>query len=220
MVLGTALQTYGEKLTDQQEVLTSLGRHHHRRLRGGERAYSGQQCRRRSAALTSAAAQVFVYDAAGRVEIAARTALGAMAEGDALRTLLAALRRLLKISPVNTVARTPRNRRCRARTPCIHFLSVTRSHDFACRRLGRRVPLDVVMLAIVLSHATLAGPARSRTPDEINAWHATKDQFMRESDDSPIPAAQRASFPPLSYFPVSADYRVPAATDRRGRARR
>ena len=50
------------------------------------------------------AAQVFIYDAASRVEIAARTALAAMAEGDTLRTLLAALRRLLKISPVNTVA--------------------------------------------------------------------------------------------------------------------
>ncbi len=54
--------------------------------------------------LHQVAAQVFVYDAANRVEIAARTALGAMAEGDALRTLLAALRRLLKVPPVNTVS--------------------------------------------------------------------------------------------------------------------
>jgi hypothetical protein len=42
---------------------------------------------------------------AARVEIAARGALAAMAEGDTLRTLLAALRRILKTSPVNTVAR-------------------------------------------------------------------------------------------------------------------
>jgi uncharacterized protein (DUF1684 family) len=47
--------------------------------------------------------------------------------------------------------------------------------------------------------------------DEINAWHATKDQFMRESPDSPVPAAQRGSFPPLAYFPVTPEYRVPAA---------
>ena len=47
---------------------------------------------------------MYVNDAAGRVEIAARTALAAMAEGDTLRTLLAALRRLLKATPVNTVA--------------------------------------------------------------------------------------------------------------------
>jgi len=52
-----------------------------------------------------AAAEVYVADAAGRVEIAARTALAAMAEGDNLRTLLAALRRVLKPAPVNTVAR-------------------------------------------------------------------------------------------------------------------
>ena len=39
-----------------------------------------------------------------RIEAAARQALAAMAEGDTLRTLLAALRRLLKVAPVNTVA--------------------------------------------------------------------------------------------------------------------
>jgi hypothetical protein len=38
------------------------------------------------------------------VEIAARTALAGMAEGDTLRTMLAALRRILKVTPVNTVA--------------------------------------------------------------------------------------------------------------------
>ena len=35
---------------------------------------------------------------------AARSALAAMADGDTLRTLLAALRRVLKVTPVNTVA--------------------------------------------------------------------------------------------------------------------
>lgn len=34
---------------------------------------------------------------------------------------------------------------------------------------------------------------------------------MRESEDSPVLAAQRASFPPLTYFPISEEYRVPAA---------
>ena len=46
---------------------------------------------------------MFVNDAAQRVEAAAKSALAAMAEGDTLRTLLAALRRILKTSPVNTV---------------------------------------------------------------------------------------------------------------------
>ncbi len=47
-------------------------------------------------------------------------------------------------------------------------------------------------------------------PDGINAWHSTKDEFMRRSADSPIPPERRASFPPLSYFPVEPEYRVPA----------
>jgi hypothetical protein len=54
--------------------------------------------------LHAAAARVFVNDAAGRVEQSAKTALAGMAEGDTLRTLLAALRRLLKVTPVNTIA--------------------------------------------------------------------------------------------------------------------
>jgi uncharacterized protein (DUF1684 family) len=47
-------------------------------------------------------------------------------------------------------------------------------------------------------------------PDQIAAWHAQKDQFMRASSDSPVPAAQRESFAPLPYFPVDPAYRVPA----------
>jgi len=34
---------------------------------------------------------------------------------------------------------------------------------------------------------------------------------MRSSSDSPIPREQRASFPPLAYFPIERDYRVPAS---------
>jgi hypothetical protein len=48
---------------------------------------------------------VYSCVAAARVAIAARSALAARADGDVLRTLLAALRRVLKITPVNTVAR-------------------------------------------------------------------------------------------------------------------
>jgi len=48
-------------------------------------------------------------------------------------------------------------------------------------------------------------------PDQIAAWHAEKDQFMQESSQSPVPADQRAAFPPLAYFPTDPAYRVPAA---------
>ena len=102
MVLGTAMQTYGEKLTDQQEVLM-----------GAADilidVYSAESALLRAAAtgagsLQEAAAQVFVADAAARVEITTRSTLAATVEGDTLRTLLAALRRIMKVTPVNTVA--------------------------------------------------------------------------------------------------------------------
>ena len=107
LVIGTAMQTYGDKLTDQQEVL-SYAADILIDIYAGESAVLRAQCADaadpRRAGLHVAAAQVFVNDAAQRVEAAARSALAAMAEGDTLRTLLAALRRVLKVTPVNTVA--------------------------------------------------------------------------------------------------------------------
>jgi alkylation response protein AidB-like acyl-CoA dehydrogenase len=107
MVLGTAMQTYGPKLNDEQEVLGYAAdimidtfAAESAVLRGGA-AISGSLPH---AELHEAAARVFVNDAAQRVDAAARSALAAMAEGDALRTLLAALRRILKVIPVNTIA--------------------------------------------------------------------------------------------------------------------
>src|SRR4029079_4534802 len=47
--------------------------------------------------------------------------------------------------------------------------------------------------------------------DSINEWRTTKDTFMQHSPDSPIPADRRASFPPLTYFPIQPEYRVPAS---------
>jgi alkylation response protein AidB-like acyl-CoA dehydrogenase len=107
MVLGTAMQTYGDKLTDQQEVLsyaadilidTYAAESAVLRARAaGDNSQSGVD-------LHEAAARVFVSEAALRIESAAKNAVAAMAEGDTLRTLLAALRRVLKVTPANTVA--------------------------------------------------------------------------------------------------------------------
>jgi uncharacterized protein len=47
-------------------------------------------------------------------------------------------------------------------------------------------------------------------PDQIAASRAEKDEFMRRSPESPVPDEKRGSFPPLSYFPIDAAYRVPA----------
>ena len=107
MVLGTAMQTYGQKLNDEQEVLSYAAD-----IMIDTYAAESAVLRARAAAaaahphrdLHEAAARTFVNDAAQRLESAARSALAAMAEGDTLRTLLAALRRVLKVTPVNTVA--------------------------------------------------------------------------------------------------------------------
>ena len=107
MIVGTAMQTYGEKLTDQQEVLgyaADILIDNFAAESAVLRARCAAAAPSRATELHAAAAQVFVNDAAQRVENAARSALAGMAEGDTLRTLLAALRRVLKVTPVNTVA--------------------------------------------------------------------------------------------------------------------
>jgi Acyl-CoA dehydrogenase, C-terminal domain len=107
IVLGTAMQTYGDALTDEQEVLgfaADLLIDTYAADSAVLRAREAARTKQTSARLHEAAARVFVNDAAGRVETAAKSGLAAMAEGDTLRTLLAALRRVLKANPVNTVA--------------------------------------------------------------------------------------------------------------------
>jgi hypothetical protein len=106
MVLGTAMQTYGTQLADQQEVLllsADILCDTFAAESAVLRAAAAQSGDARRAA-HEAAARTFVHDAAGRVEIAARGALEAMSEGDTLRTLLAALRRIMKVAPANAVA--------------------------------------------------------------------------------------------------------------------
>jgi hypothetical protein len=100
MVLGSAMQKFGEKLSDEQELLSWTADIL-------IDTYAAESCVARAvqtqAPLVADAATVFTNDAAARVEVAARQALAAIAEGDTLRTLLAALRRTLKVTPVNTV---------------------------------------------------------------------------------------------------------------------
>jgi len=64
------------------------------------------------------------------------------------------------------------------------------------------------------SAVLLTGLSCSKPPvpyaDQISAWHAEKDRFMRESSESPVLPEKRATFPPLTYFPTDPSYRVPA----------
>jgi len=109
MTLGLGMQTYGEKLGDEQEALmmmsdimmdTFLAESAVLRARQA----AGSAAAKSLAPLHADAAAVFAHDAGLRCETTARTLLAAMASGDTLRTSLAALRRLLKVAPINTVA--------------------------------------------------------------------------------------------------------------------
>ena len=107
MVLGTAMQTYGQKLNDEQEVLgyaADIMIDTYAAESAVLRARAAGAAAHPHAGLHEAAARTFVNEAALRVEGAARNALAAMADGDTLRVLLAALRRILKVTPINTVA--------------------------------------------------------------------------------------------------------------------
>src|SRR5687768_863446 len=107
MVLGTAMQTYGPKLNDEQEILSYAADIMIDTFAAESavlRASAAASASLPRADLHETAARTFVNDAAQRIDAAARSALAAVADGDTLRTLLAALRRVLKVTPVNTVA--------------------------------------------------------------------------------------------------------------------
>lgn len=106
MVFGLAMQTFGQKLNDEQEVLMHLAditidvfAAESALLRAQAAGAHGD----RRAELHAAAARVYVNDAALRIEASARQALAATVDGDTLRMTLAALRRLIKVTPINTV---------------------------------------------------------------------------------------------------------------------
>ena len=108
MTLGTAAQKYMMKLADQQEILMGVAdiimdayAMESAILRAQKLAASqGEDAAARYIDMT----RVFCNDAVERIEARAKNTLAAMAEGDELRTLLAALRRFTKLTPMNTVA--------------------------------------------------------------------------------------------------------------------
>jgi alkylation response protein AidB-like acyl-CoA dehydrogenase len=108
MTLGAAAQKFMMKLGDQQEILIGIADII-------MDAYAMEsailRARKLAAAQGEAAAaryvdmtRVFCSDAVARIDARAKNTLAGMAEGDELRTLLAALRRFTKLTPVNTIA--------------------------------------------------------------------------------------------------------------------
>ncbi|HWF84215.1 MAG TPA: acyl-CoA dehydrogenase family protein [Vicinamibacterales bacterium] len=107
MVFGLALQTYGQTLGDQQEVLMHIADIMMEVFAAESallRALAASSQSAARASLHADAARVFVNDAAMRIDASAKQSLAATADGDPLRTMLAALRRLSKTAPINTAA--------------------------------------------------------------------------------------------------------------------
>ncbi|MDQ2974295.1 MAG: acyl-CoA dehydrogenase family protein [Acidobacteriota bacterium] len=107
MMLGTAAQKYMTKLGDEQEILLGIAdvimdtyAMESAILRAQKLAASqGEDAAARYIDMT----RVFCNDAVERIEARAKNTLAGMAEGDELRTLLAALRRFTKLTPMNTI---------------------------------------------------------------------------------------------------------------------
>jgi len=107
MTLGTAAQKYMMTLGDQQEILLGIAdiimdtyAMESAILRAQKLAAAqGEGAAARYVDMT----QVFCNDAVQRIESRAKNTLAAMSEGDELRTLLAALRRFTRQTPLNTV---------------------------------------------------------------------------------------------------------------------
>jgi uncharacterized protein len=72
------------------------------------------------------------------------------------------------------------------------------------------MPLIRGAVFLLLSLALAGCSGEVPYEEEIAAWRAEKDQYMRSSD-SPVEAAERRNYPPLTYYPVQQDYRVPAS---------
>lgn len=107
MALGTAAQKYMMTLADQQEILMGIAdividayAMESAILRAQKLAAAqGEEAAARYVDMT----RVFCNDAVERIEANAKNTLAGMSEGDELRTLLAALRRFTKLTPMNTI---------------------------------------------------------------------------------------------------------------------
>lgn len=107
LVAGAAVQKLTTKLADEQEILMYLADMvidvyaaesvllRVQKIIGSDNAIT--------VAEKSAMAQVYIFDAAGRIYTAGRNALNAFAEGDEKRMMLMGLKRFTKVAEINTV---------------------------------------------------------------------------------------------------------------------
>ncbi len=107
LLLGGVMQKYQQKAADEQELLSFIADTMIDIFACESsllRALDANQRRLPNAAMHAEVVRAMVSDAAGRVEQMAKSVIAAIAEGDMLRMQLSALKRVLKVTPINTVA--------------------------------------------------------------------------------------------------------------------
>ena len=107
VAVGLSMERFGEKLQDEQEVLMALSDLMIEAFAAESSVLRARQAAAAGGAMASLhadAAMVIAHDAGLRAETISRTLVGSILEGDAQRTALAGLRRVLKVAPANTMA--------------------------------------------------------------------------------------------------------------------
>jgi alkylation response protein AidB-like acyl-CoA dehydrogenase len=107
LAAGAAVEKFRDQLTERQEIVASLSNivmDIYAIESSLRRAQKSAAANGAVASLMADATRAFAYDAMDRIEKNARTALAATSDGDTLATQLAALRRLAKHAPVDTIA--------------------------------------------------------------------------------------------------------------------
>lgn len=101
LAAGIAIQRFADDIRDEQEVLIHLS-NMVIDVYAMDTALA-RLTKKTSTDIHTAIVRTFINDAMSRLEFAGRQVLAAAADGDTLRTQLAALRRLFRWTPVNTV---------------------------------------------------------------------------------------------------------------------
>ena len=102
---GVAYQKFGDKLIDEQEIVAAISDIILDVYLGESALLRTLKARNNGGASAMAdLTLIFVNEAVGRMELAARRALAATSEGDELRGQLGIVRRLLRWVPINTIA--------------------------------------------------------------------------------------------------------------------
>jgi alkylation response protein AidB-like acyl-CoA dehydrogenase len=107
LAAGAAVQKFRDQLPNEQEIVGALANivmDVYAIESSLRRAQKSAAAKGQSSVLMAEATRAFTYDAMDRIEKDARTALAAIVDGDTLTTQLAALRRLAKHAPADTIA--------------------------------------------------------------------------------------------------------------------